>query len=259
MQYNDLLVYDPGNQYPKEPTEIAPFATIPSWWRGFIFHVLRPREFSVYMFLAMKSDGQHAVMYPRGEEIRAAMGMKSDSQIYEAVSSLEKLGFIRKRVLTLPNRTLRFPRNVYQRAAPEFTLLELLKRTDPSNSEGRNGDKGIDELIRPGTWPAPVPEFGVINLPPNDVIPGLKRLLGEEYIDYSTTPDTDKREVLNGLLQERLDRRRRQGGERYANRQAAPRDRQREDARDRELAHAAAGGVATSQAYGDDLDDTIPF
>lgn|GEM_PF-3523234 len=249
MQYNDLLVYEPGNQYPSAPSEVAPFATIPAWWRGFIFKVMNPRDFAVYMFIAMRTDGGHAIAYPLVSDIQEAMGLSSDSAIFDSLRKLVDLGFIRRRTQQLPNRSSRLRRNIYQRAAPEFTLLTLLNRTDAS---ARRGDAGIDEFLHFCVCPAPAPsQPNVASAVPRDVAAGLKRFL-QNYDDYAFANDGDKREVLKALLMEQLDHRMQQGGERYQNRQPAPRDRQRVQASAREMAIAAAGGVKT-------LDDEIPF
>mgnify|MGYP001308346193 CR=1 FL=1 len=249
MQYNDLLVYEPGNQYPAAPSEVAPFATIPAWWRGFIFRVLNAREFAVYMFIAMRTDGGHAVAYPLASDIQEAMGLSSDSAIFDSLRTLDELGFIRRRAQQLPNRSSRLRRNIYQRAAPEFTLLQLLNRTAAS---GRRGDAGIDEFLQFCRCPAPRPAVpDVVSAIPRDVAAGLKRFL-QDYDSYAFANDGDKREALKMALEEQLARRMQQGGERYQNRQPAPRDRQRQEARARETAIAAAGGVSI-------LDDEIPF
>jgi hypothetical protein len=273
MLYNDLLVYEPGNQYPR-PGEIAPFTSVPVWWRRFIFKVLRSREFAIYLYIAMKMDAEHAVAYPPAREIQEAMDLKSDSAVFDALRTLEDMGFLRRRTRQLPNRTSRLHRNVYQRAAPEFTLLRLLERTGP---EGRLGDKGINELFDFCRCPSPpLPDPHATTEVPRDVAAGLKRLLGATYDDYAFTEDGSKREALTTVLRERLEQRLREGGEKYVNLREAPRDRQREQAREREVAIATAGGVrptdpfgaifprtnagiTTADEFGDDLEDQIPF
>ena len=256
MQYNDLLVFEPGNQYPNA-REVAPFATLPAWWRGFIFKVLSPREFTVYMYIAMRADAQNAIAYPTAREIRVAMNLESDSAVFAALRTLEELGFIRRRAQKLPNRTIRLRRNVYQRAAPEFTLLTLLNRTGDG---GSHGDKGVNELLEFATNPAIVEDPSAVSPVNRDLSGGVKHLLGDEdFNEYALTPDGEKREVLARILDEHLARRRQEGGQRYRDRQAAPRDRQRQQARERERSIAAAGGVQPADAFGDDLDDDIPF
>jgi len=257
MKHNDLLVYEPGNQYPA-PGEVAPFTTLPVWWRSFIFQVLSPREFAVYMYLAMKMDSEHSIAYPTAKEIQGFLGLKSDSAIFEAIAALEEKGFLLRRNLQLPNRTSRLSRNIYQRAAPEYTLLRLLNRTGP---EGKPGDNGIDEFLRYATYLAPEPlDPNATTEVPRDAAAGLKRLLETElYNEYAFAPDGDKRHALKTGLEQRLSERMKQGGEKYsAGPKEAPRDRQRREAREREIARAQAGGVKTPNPFVD-FEDEIPF
>ena len=257
MRFNELLVVEPGNQYPT-PGEVAPFASLPTWWRRMIFRVLNPREFAVYMYLVMMMDAGNSIAYPLVESMRRDMGLHSDSAIFEALGSLERLGFIRRRRSALPNRSSRVTRNIYQRPAPEFTLLTLLKRAE------REGEKGIDAFLNPITGPLKTaPSADEITAIPKDVLPGLKRLLGDDFDDYAHTEDVYKREVLIRLLEERLAERRRLGGEKNAANppQLAPRDRQRQTAREREVGIAAAGGVALGGPVQPEpsFDDEVPF
>lgn len=245
MKYNELLVEEPGNQYPKAG-EVAPFASLPAWWRRFIFQVLNGRELQVYLYIIMMVDSDNAVAYPLVESIRKDMGLASDTQIFEALRTLEDQGFIRRRRTQLPNRTSRLPRNVYQRSAPEHTLLCLLKR-GRSEDGGHAGDKAIDEYLNPGVCPTPRPKNpNLYSGIPKDVARGLKRLLGPDYDNYAFTDDGKRRYVLIQLLQDRLDKRISAGGEKYANLEPAPRDRQRHDASLREKGIIAAGGVTNS-------------
>jgi hypothetical protein len=268
LRHNELLVYEPGNQYPKAG-DVAPFASLPAWWRRFIFQVLNGRQLAVYLYIVMLVDSANSVAYPLVESIKRDMGLASDTQIYHALEKLERLGFIRRRRMRLPNRSLRLPRNVYQRPAPEFTLLELLKRGRIEDS-GRPGDIGIDEFLNPVRCPAPAPADPLATTAiPKDVQAGLKRLLGRDYDAYAYALDGERREMLMQLLEARLDERRREGGEKYATREPAPRDRQRAEASVREKAIAAAGGVVIdarpfSTGFEDeisleDFEDEIPF
>jgi hypothetical protein len=191
------------------------------------------------------------------------MGLESDSAIFEALANLEQLGFIRRRRMRLPNRTSQVTRNVYQRPAPEFTLLELLNRGRVA-SGGRPGDIGIDALLNPVRCPAPLPgDPGAITAIPKGVQAGMKRLLGGGYGAYAYATDGERHAALIELLEEGLAKRRREGGEKYAKREPAPRDRQRQKASEREKAIAAMGGVATRQSdtAADEplLEEEIPF
>src|ERR1019366_4310429 len=121
-----------------------------------------------------------------------AMGLASDSAIFDSLRTLVELGFIRRRAQQLPNRSSRLRRNIYQRAAPEFTLLQLLNRTA---ADGKRGDAGIDEFLQFRQCPAPRPSApDVASAIPRDVAAGLKRFL-QNYDDYAFANDGDKREV----------------------------------------------------------------
>ncbi len=254
MKHNELLVHEPGNQYPRAG-DVAPFASLPAWWRRFLFQVLNGRELQVYLYIVMMVDAANAIAYPLVESMREDMGLSSDSQVFEALRNLETLGFIRRRRQKLPNRTSRLPRNVYQRPAPEYTLLTLLRRGRVEEG-GRPGDKAIDEHLNPVYCPIRPPAEPKRHTPvPKDVAAGLKRLLAAEYDHYAFAADGEKRRQLIHLLQVRLDDRRREGGEKYANLEPAPRDRQREQASAREKTIAAQGGVAANTFE----DFEIPF
>jgi hypothetical protein len=250
MKYNENAVYQPGNQYPKAG-DVAPFASLPAWWRRFIFQVLNGRELQVYLYIVMMVDADNSVAYPTINSIQSDMGLSSDTQVFGALRNLVSYGFILRNRMQLPNRQSRLLRNVYQRAAPEFTLLELLKRGRVSKEDGiEAGDKAIDEFLNFGTCPTPVPAdpYGFTAVP-KDVARGLERLLGiDAFHRYELTRDGNKRDVLMKLLQDRLDQRIEAGERKYAAVEVPPRDRQREEARQREKAIAAAGGVAAVAA-----------
>lgn len=264
MKHNELLVWEPGNQYPKAG-DVAPFASLPAWWRRFIFQVLNGRELQVYLYIVMMVDGANAVAYPLVDSMRKDMGLNSDTQIFTALKKLEDLGFIRRRRQQLPNRLSRLPRNVYQRPAPEFTLLRLLRRGRVEDG-GSVGDIAIDEYLTPARCPTTLPaDANGFSPIPKDVAAGMKRLLGDQYDYYAYSTDGEKRSALMELLQIRLDEREREGGEKYATVERAPRDLKREQASKREKAIAAQGGVAGAagaafvNAEDEEVGEEIPF
>lgn len=139
--------------------------------------------------------------------------------------------------------------------------MELLKRGRVEDG-GKPGNKAIDEFLNPGLCPTRLPADSKAFSPiPKDVAVGLKRLLSGDYDDYAFAPDSEKRSQLMRLLEEHLDERRREGGEKYADREPPPRDLQRQRASVREKTIAAQGGVAVKRADSDSLafDDEIPF
>jgi hypothetical protein len=270
MRYNDLLVTQHGNQYPA-PADVAPYASLPSWWRRFIFQVLNPREFTVYMYLAMMTDVGNAVAYPLIASVQRDLGLQSDSAIFDALRELERLGFIQRSRQRLPNRTSQLKRNVYQRVAPEFTLIRLL---EAANENHRRGKPGINGMLEPSIGqPRHSGDPNEITPVHRDAAAALKRLLGDEsFSEYVAAVDSDKRDVLMRLLEERLQKRMKSGRDRRSERPPAPspRDRQRENARKRELEIATNGGVAAAPPLGseeeiplDDFpnltDEEIPF
>jgi len=166
-----------------EPGHVcAPSALIPAWWSGFLFHVLNPRQTSMYMYLTMLSD-------PRGEcsptvdQIREDLGLYSSSMVFEALAALDDLGFITRIRAAFPG--IRARRNLYRRPSCESTLIRLLER-------GR-----IDGHLRstnPTRAPASAESQALI-------YEGLATLLGESYEVYEqATSEEQRRAVLLELL-----------------------------------------------------------
>jgi len=166
-----------------EPEHVcAPSAMIPAWWSGFLFHVLNPRQISMYLYLTMLSD-------PRGEcsptidQIREDLGLYSSSMVFEALAALDDLGFITRIRAAFPGTRAR--RNLYRRPSCESTLIRLLER-------GR-----IDGRLRstnPTRAPASAESQALI-------YEGLAEMLGEAYESYDGAPtEAEKRDVLLKLL-----------------------------------------------------------
>jgi hypothetical protein len=160
----------------------APSALIPAWWSGFLFHVLNPRQISMYLFLTMLSD-------PRGEcsptidQIREDLGLYSSSMVFEALAALDDLGFIIRIRAAFPGTRAR--RNLYRRPSCESTLIRLLER---------NRIDGHLRSTNPTRAPASAESQALI-------YEGLAEILGDEYDRYQhATNETEKREVLLKLL-----------------------------------------------------------
>ncbi len=155
---------------------------IPAWWSGFLFHVLNPRQISMYLYLTMLSD-------PRGEcsptidQIREDLGLYSSSMVFEALAALDDLGFVTRIRAAFPGTRAR--RNLYRRPTCESTLIRLLER-------GR-----IDGHLRstnPTRAPASAESQALI-------YEGLAVMLGDEYERYDGAPsEPEKRDVLLSLL-----------------------------------------------------------
>ena len=144
--------------------------------------MLTARQVSLYLYLAMLG-GHGGVCHPTVKQIRQDLGLSSESAVFEALAVLEEQGFIlraRRRVRTSESR-----RNVYQRAACDFTVLRLLKT-------GR-----IDGSMRP----AP----GFVNEMSDDAKAlrdeWLRERLGALYHRYAAAPDERKAELLTTILE----------------------------------------------------------
>ena len=155
---------------------------IPAWWSGFLFHVLNPRQISMYLYLTMLSD-------PRGEcsptidQIREDLGLYSSSMVFEALAALDDLGFVTRIRAAFPGTRAR--RNLYRRPSCASTLIRLLER-------GR-----IDGHLRstnPTRAPASAESQALI-------YEGLAEMLGDEYARYDgAASEPEKRDVLLSLL-----------------------------------------------------------
>ncbi len=123
-----LMLIDQANAF---SDACEPFADVPAWWSGFLFHVLNPRQVTTYMYLNMIADSD-GMCHPTSTQIRDELGLSSLTMVFDALSELVDRGFIlreRRAVRGLPSR-----RNVYQRPSCEFTILRLLQRGDLDGS-----------------------------------------------------------------------------------------------------------------------------
>jgi hypothetical protein len=157
---------------------------IPAWWSGFLFHVLNPRQVSMYVYLIMLSD-EHGVCHPTIEQIRKDLGLLSTTMVFESIAVLEEYGFFVRSRESLPESRSR--RNVYRRTACEYTILRLLEtnKVDGELSPTGGGDPASAESRQL-------------------VESGLTELLGREFHKYAAAKPAEKREVLTAILNERL-------------------------------------------------------
>jgi hypothetical protein len=178
------LIIDPDNRFSHV---CKPYAEIPAWWSGFLFHVLNTRQLSLYLYLSMLS-GESGVCHPTTKQIRQDLGLASLTIVFDAMSALENAGFIlrqRRNIEMLNSR-----RNVYQRPACEFTILRLI----------RIGK--IDGLLRP------TPGYA------NEMSAESERLkrawideaLDADLADYRTSDDVARKTaLLVGALERKLE------------------------------------------------------
>jgi hypothetical protein len=158
-----------------------PYAEVPAWMSGFLYHVLNPRQISIYLYLTMLA-GESRVCHPTTKQIRNDLRLSSLSIVFGAIAVLERNGFLlreRRQIFELNSR-----RNVYQRPSCEFTVLRLLEL-------GK-----IDGLLRPIS--------GAINEVSDDSRrlkdAWLHRALGDHYAAYAAAPEKAKAGVLAELL-----------------------------------------------------------
>jgi hypothetical protein len=118
-------VFDRGNVYQKKPGEIGIFFTIPSWWRGFLFHILSGPEFRLYAYLCSQTD-RFGIAIPTGTHAKADLDLKHNDSIYSPIGKLVKLGLYMKETRTPIRDSIRH-RNMYQRPSIEYTLSTLLE------------------------------------------------------------------------------------------------------------------------------------
>ena len=100
-----------------------PLASLPAWWRTFLFRLLTGRQLSVYMYLLWcMADG---ACYPSAYEISSYVGLSGPTMVFDALQTLERYGLIvreRRMVAHLRSR-----RNLYRMPAAQFTVRRLLE------------------------------------------------------------------------------------------------------------------------------------
>lgn len=158
-----------------------PLVELPSWWSGFLFHVLNPRQLCLYLYLTLLTS-ETGVCHPTTKQIRQDLGLASLTIVFEAMAVLEELGFIlrqRQNIAELKSR-----RNVYQRPSCEYTILRLL-------------DCGkIDGLLRPS--PGEANEMSAESQKLRDE--WLSRALAGEWPTYEGATPLEKRAILSTRL-----------------------------------------------------------
>ncbi len=166
-----------------DDTSCSPFAVIPAWWGGFLFHVLNPRQVCMYTYLTMLAD-RDGRCHPTIDNIREDLGLYSSSMVFEALTALEDLGFIVRERRAFPG--VRAKRNVYRKPSCEATVLRLLER-------GRLD--GYLQPVGPSASPASAQAKEL-------VVEGLRRLLGAAYERYERATPAAKRDVLIEALEQ---------------------------------------------------------
>jgi SOS-response transcriptional repressor LexA len=158
-----------------------PYADVPAWMSGFLYHVLNPRQVSMYLYLTMLA-GETGVCHPTTKQIRNDLRLSSLSIVFGAIAVLEDYGFLLRERRQVP--ALRSRRNIYQRPTCEFTILRLLEL-------GK-----IDGYLRPVSGAATEVSDDSRRLRDE----WLHQTLGDSYAAYSAASDKTKTAVLTGLL-----------------------------------------------------------
>ncbi|MDP9019144.1 MAG: hypothetical protein M3N19_12590 [Candidatus Eremiobacteraeota bacterium] len=174
-------VVDAANRFTGDG-ECEPYTSIPAWWSGFLFHVLNPRQVSMYLYLSMLSE-ERGICNPTIDNIRRDLGLASATMVFEAIGVLEDLGFFLKERVSIPHA--RAKRNVYQRASCEYTILRLLQtqRLDGELQTSLQKGNGTTE----------------------EVLAGIRGLVGDDvYAMYVKSEASKKKDVLINALQARL-------------------------------------------------------
>jgi hypothetical protein len=172
---------------PQNDAECEPLVHIPAWWSGFLFHVLNPRQVSMYVYLIMLSD-ENGVCHPTIEQIRKDLGLLSTTMVFESIAVLEEYGFFLRSRESLPESRSR--RNVYRRTACEYTILRLL---ETNKIRGDLSPAGSSDMISEDARTL--------------VETGVRDLIGRDYDRYANAENDEKRSILMEILQDRLRKR----------------------------------------------------
>ena len=173
---------DPDNAF---TDSCAPLAEIPSLWSGFLFHVLNPRQRSLYLYLTLFT-GETGMCHPTKKQIRQDRGLASLTVVFEAISVLEQESFILRRRQNFPE--LKSRRNVYQRPSHEFTVLRLLQASKTDGqlrpTPGSNNATSTKSRKLRDEW--------------------LVNSLGDLEAEYDAGNDGQKRQILMVALRRQL-------------------------------------------------------
>lgn len=148
---------------------------------GFLYHVLNPRQVSIYLYLTMLACEKN-VCHPTTKQIRNDLRLSSLSIVFGAIAVLERYGFLLRERRQVPELNSR--RNVYQRPSCEFTILRLLEL-------GK-----IDGYLRPVSGTASEVSDDSRRLKDE----WLRQTLGDLYAPYAAAEDEEKADMLIGLL-----------------------------------------------------------
>jgi hypothetical protein len=171
---------------------VPPFFAVPSWWRRFLFWTLRPREVTVYLYVLSLLD-KTGIAFPTQEQMAYELNLAGTEPISQALTILERNGFLMRRRSRLAGRQTSSARTIYWRPATEFTLVTLLDR------------EKIDGRLYPASKTAEQVR-DELDTTESAVALGLRNLLGaDRYAAYIAEGASvaSLREQLIGKLEER--------------------------------------------------------
>ncbi len=159
-------------------------AAAPPWWRTFLFRVLTGRQLTVFMYLLTCMDGSDEC-HPTIEEIRTFVGLNRQTMIFDALSALDRLGFIVRYPRMLPSTGGR--RNLYRRPPHEYTVLKLVDK------------KILDTQLRVRHHESSyTPEIM------EELDAELRAMLGEQYAAFGVADETERRGSLMSVLAKKV-------------------------------------------------------
>jgi DNA-binding transcriptional regulator PaaX len=184
------FLFRPEYRWPKDKNS-KPFFTVPAWWRRFLYHVLRPRDVTVYLYY-LSVMNPAGVAWPARAQICSDLGVKDKDAIRDSVQRLVELGFLIEATEQDRSDFSMADRPMYQRPCVQFTVYTLLKekkidgRLFPLNVALRSEhDKATDSVVTSG----------------------IKTMLGDMHAGYLEALNSDRPErdqILTDVLKEAL-------------------------------------------------------
>lgn len=103
--------------------DVAPYTPFPSWWREFVFRVLRPNELAAYLAICCYVS-REGVAYADIDRLTNDLGLKGPKRVRAAVETLQKYRFLI--VGEQPMGKKGQLRPVFQRPLIHDTLIALI-------------------------------------------------------------------------------------------------------------------------------------
>jgi hypothetical protein len=184
-----------GNVY----RPVKHYMTVPTWWRPFMYRLLKPRDIVVYLYVCsfMSDTGRS---HPTLMQMQLDMNLSNAHSLIEALKRLHKYGFLVVKQQRVAGTWL-IDRNVFYRPSPEYTLLTLLrtKKIDAKLNCSETLKDTVKKLLKASAQNKKSAfESGASK--------GLRQLIGGENFEHlRLTPADQRRECLIHLLELRLE------------------------------------------------------